>query len=298
LRLRETIPYDSVRHVYRNLHGLAIPASDAADLHYLECSGCGLRFFDPMVTGDALFYEQLQSFPWYYLAEKEEYDIAKRFISERSSVLEIGCGSGKFAARLPSACTYRGLEFNDEAVRKAQASGLRVDRMSIEEFARQEPGAFDVVCCFQVLEHVASPASLISAAIRLLTPAGLLIISVPSEDSFMFDELNNVFNVPPHHVTRWTDAAMESIARLNELQLVRLEHEELSAMHLRPYAKARLLRSLRRAGFKVPMISRFAATYPVRAAMAVASKPIEWATRAAKRSVRGHSVVAVYAKSQ
>jgi SAM-dependent methyltransferase len=296
-KLIETIPCDDLRYVYRRMLGITIAAEPRSTLAYLRCTNCDLRFFVPLMCGDSAFYQKLQAFSWYYLEEKSEYHMAVRLIPAGSSVLEVGCGSGAFSTFLPPGCRYRGLEYNDEAIRKARQRGLDVDRSSIEELSRSSESMFDVACAFQVLEHVASPASFLAAAVRLLKPRGLLIIAVPSEDSFMADEVNNVLNMPPHHLTRWTDTALESIARVAGLRLIHLEHEPVSDIHLRPLANAHVWRAMRRnLGWRVPMVSTIATTFWATKLLRLLSMPIEKQTLKRKLRPIGHSVVAAYSK--
>src|SRR5207245_2817162 len=37
-----------------------------------------------------------------------------------------------------------------------------------------EPGSFDLICCFQTMEHVSAPRALAESCWRLLRPGGLL----------------------------------------------------------------------------------------------------------------------------
>src|SRR5579862_7166076 len=149
----EKIKYDDIRYVYRNVHKVKIPAEHTEYVCFMLCLSCDVRFFTPAICGSPEFYEQLQKFPWYYLAEKSEYQIVKQLVRPDSSVLEIGCGAGNFYDFLPKGCRYRGLEFNELAIRKATARGLQVERMAVEDFAKSRPAGFDLVCAFQVLEH-------------------------------------------------------------------------------------------------------------------------------------------------
>jgi SAM-dependent methyltransferase len=295
--LIETIPYEDLRYVYRRVLGISIAAEPWSSLAYLRCTSCDLRFFFPLVCGDPGFYQRLQTYSWYYVQEKCEYQMAGRLIPAASSVLEVGCGSGAFSTFLPPGCRYRGLEYNDEAVSKARHRGLEVDRGTIEELARSSESTFDVVCAFQVLEHVASPAAFLASAVRLLKPLGLLIIAVPSEESFMAEEVNNVLNMPPHHVTRWTDTALESIARVAGMRLIHLEHEALSDIHLRPLAYAHVWRAVRRTlGWRIPMVSTIATSFWATELLRLLALPIEMQARRRKQRPIGHSVVAAYRK--
>jgi len=293
----DMVSYDDVRHVYRRILGVDIPAGECSKLEYVQCLACDLRFFWPQICGDSGFYEKLQVFPWYYLAEKTEYRMASRLIPAGSAVLEIGCGAGLFAGFLPGHCSYQGLEYNSEAIRKARERGLTVELASIEDFSRSREPQFDVVCSFQVLEHVPSPGTFLAAAARVLRPGGMLIIAVPSESSFMADEVNNVLNMPPHHVTRWTDAALESVARVIGMQLVHLEHEVVSDLHLRPFVDTQVWQFARhKLGIRVPMVSRRASSLWARRALRLLTLPLEKYARTRSQRPFGHSVVAAYKK--
>jgi SAM-dependent methyltransferase len=141
---------------------------------------------------------------------------------------------------------YTGLEFNDEAVRSATERGLHVENGSIEQHMVGREGLYDVVCAFQVLEHVAQVHNFIAASVRGLKIGGLLIYCVPSEESYVSLLQNAVLNLPPHHVTRWTDVALKSIARLFPLELVAIEHERLADFHKKTYTSVLVLRTLSR----------------------------------------------------
>jgi 2-polyprenyl-6-hydroxyphenyl methylase/3-demethylubiquinone-9 3-methyltransferase len=58
-------------------------------------------------------------------------------------------------------------------------SGVEVDYRSIaaEALAAQEPAAFDVVTCMELLEHVPDPASTVAACAKLVRTGGLAVFS-------------------------------------------------------------------------------------------------------------------------
>jgi 2-polyprenyl-3-methyl-5-hydroxy-6-metoxy-1,4-benzoquinol methylase len=191
------------------------------------------------------YYDALQRLPWYYLEDKPEYQVAKKWISSADQVLEVGCGSGAFSRHI-TVSHYTGLEFNDEAVRSATQRGLHVENGSIEQHVVGREGQYDVVCAFQVLEHIAPVHNFIAASVRGLRIGGRLIYCVPSEESYVSLLQNASLNLPPHHVTRWTDAALKSIARLFPLEIVAIEHERLADIHKSTYTCVLMLRTLSR----------------------------------------------------
>src|SRR5690606_18745913 len=147
------------------------------------CPQCDLRFFLPAVAGNADFYRQLQRIPWYYVEEKQEYEIAARYIEATDAILEVGAGRGVFSRRIRCS-SYRGLETSPDAIAAAKQEGVELLQEDLETHGAQRHGQYDVVCAFQVLEHVPSPREFLQSARSCLREGGKLIIAVPSEDSF------------------------------------------------------------------------------------------------------------------
>jgi len=112
-----------------------------------------------------------------------------RFISERarlheSSVADIGCGGGILteAMGLQGACAV-GLDIATRALEVARLhaleSGVQVEYVesTVEDYAREHAGSFDIVTCMELLEHVPDPASVLAACSVLLRPGGHCFLS-------------------------------------------------------------------------------------------------------------------------
>jgi 2-polyprenyl-3-methyl-5-hydroxy-6-metoxy-1,4-benzoquinol methylase len=208
-----------------------------------RCRRCSLVFFDPELPGSPEFYAGFQSFDWYYLEDKAEYEMAIKWMPPGARVLEVGCGVGWFGKKLTSA-QYTGLEYSHTAAEKARASGLDVRTESIEGHAQACPAAYQVVCSFQVLEHVSGPGAFIASCIECIEPGGLLIFAVPSEDSYLKFVQNGFLNLPPHHLTHWPDKTLEAIAGIFPVSLVAIEHEVVADCHLQAYVSTMISRRL------------------------------------------------------
>jgi len=215
----------------------------AESLLLLHCNDCDLKFYSPLVSGDSRFYDELQEYNNYYLETKAEYVEAAKYIATSDEVLEIGCGEGAFRNFI-NCHTYTGLEFSDAAVKKASVKGLYILKQPIEDFAVLNKEKFDIVCCFQVLEHAENPEKFIKHSIACLKPGGKFVIAVPSEDSFINQAINFYLNMPPHHVSRWTDRSLSNIAILYDLKLHSLIHEPLQSFHKLFYLKTIITKQL------------------------------------------------------
>lgn len=190
----------------------------------------GVLYFSPPIVGDARFYEELEKRPWYYAAEKNEYRSAGRLTAGKR-VLDVGCGAGRFAAHA-RASEFVGLELSENLARMARQSGLDVRSESLAEHGRRRGGHYDVVTAFQVLEHVPDPEQFLLEMARCANDGGRLFVSVPSDDSFVGAAEDHALNMPPHHQTRWSDAALERIAARSNLNVVAIMHEKMDKMHV------------------------------------------------------------------
>ena len=202
-----------------------------------ECRACTLRYFSPSdIAGNGRLYEQLERVPGYYMPWKWEHDAAARRLCSGDHVLEIGCGEGSFVQRLRDemGLDAHGIELNESSVATARKMGIPVAVGNVLDMAADSPASYDVVCAFQVLEHVPNPREFLRAAITLLRPGGRLLMCVPNHDSFLRYQWN-LLNMPPHHMTQWSASTFRALQRIFPVRLMKTEHEPLASYHVKGF---------------------------------------------------------------
>lgn len=200
---------NELEHIYRKRHDIQTELG-TEPIAALSCCQCSLEWFDPMLAGGAEFYDQLQDDTGYYQPEKSEYARARDAIPAGGLVLDVGCGAGRFGLTLPSGSNYVGLDQSPRAAAAAQQAGLDVRLETIENHVLDPDniGRYDTVCSFQVLEHVPEPIAFLDGCRRATKPNGRVVVSVPNNASYLGLAVNSALNMPPHHLTRWTQQSL------------------------------------------------------------------------------------------
>jgi SAM-dependent methyltransferase len=189
------------------------------------CASCGLQYFAPSVAGDADFYTLLSEHG-YYEESRWEFGVVASAIQPDDDVLDIGCGRGDFLRQIAGRPGRTvGADHNAAAIDRLQALGIEGYVGDVSDIAAGEPESFDVVCAFQVLEHLPTVASLLEPALGILKPGGRLYISVPNRNRWSRDAFEP-FDHPPHHISRWSATQFHALAEVYGVAVAAIQYEE------------------------------------------------------------------------
>ena len=169
--------YHGRKHLYRILHcsfctGVWLdspPRPDEMGLHYTE------EYHRAIVAAG----EGSAASRW-----KDQVELISRYKSG-GAVLDIGCSSGGFLSTMKGAAwRLYGIEMEESTAQRARANTgaeVFVGNATDAPFA---PASFDVVTCFDVLEHVYDPRKFLGKVLGWLKPGGIFYSMMPNIDSW------------------------------------------------------------------------------------------------------------------
>lgn len=235
----------------------------------VECKNCQFVFAWPFIAGDAEFYNL--AFDDGYPANKWEFDQTIECIKKlpdfpKLNVLEIGSGVGKFIHYLLeigiSADQIISTEYSEKGIQAIEKLNVRVLSDDVRSIAKDKifpQGQFDVICIFQVVEHLDKLHELMNSFHYLLKPGGYVFIAVPNAARIRFNEEHNGFlDMPPNHIGRYSGKNMQLLASKNGFKIVTqaTEPESLTSLMGSFYYQ----RAIRRLQLKQPNPSKLQRT--------------------------------------
>jgi SAM-dependent methyltransferase len=150
------------------------------------------------------------------------YDVIQRLLPGGvTSILEVGCGQGALAARLSQRYRYLGVEPDrtswDVARQRLAMTGTgEVRNVSFDQLASEQ---FDLVCAFEVLEHIENDAAAVKEWSTRLRDGGWLLLSVPAYQS-RYGPADEMVG----HFRRYDPAAMAALLSSCGFTQVRIQH--------------------------------------------------------------------------
>lgn len=154
-----------------------------SEIEYWRCNDTNLHWYAPNeVAGGPEFYSRIEKYDWYYMEDKWEFQAAIDLLKDEDLVLEVGVGFGYFLERCRArGIKITGIELSPSAAKRARENGFEILEEDIQTLANLKiVDKFDVVCAFQVLEHVTEPGLFLQGMLDNLKVGGRIILSVPN----------------------------------------------------------------------------------------------------------------------
>ena len=132
----------------------------------------------------------------YEFASSHQYAKGKR-------VLDIACGTGRgsrLLAEMGCAAEVIGCDIEADAIRYARTRNAHphLGFLVCDALTFHSDTPFDLIVCFETIEHLCNPEILLRNLAALLKPEGRLFISTPVANSEFDSTPNN-----PHHRQEW-----------------------------------------------------------------------------------------------
>jgi SAM-dependent methyltransferase len=145
---------------------------------------------------------------------------------QSGALLDLGCSAGSFLEFMRSeSWKLYGIEMSVECARTAErTSGAHVFVGDVLE-APFRPESFDVITCFDVLEHLYDPRRVMAKVGEWLKPGGIFYVLVPNIDSAEARVFGTYWHglELPRHLFHYSPASLRNLAKtagLSEVSLV------------------------------------------------------------------------------
>jgi SAM-dependent methyltransferase len=139
----------------------------------------------------------------YAMVSRSRAQKMQPYIGRADKVFEFGVGSGLNLASLTCG-VRRGFDVNQSSTDVASRS-----QVEIVNSLEASVGAYDVVICHHVLEHLLAPAECLVNLRRLLRPGGTLLLFVPYEEQRRYRK--HIASDRNYHFYSWTPHTLANL---------------------------------------------------------------------------------------
>jgi 2-polyprenyl-3-methyl-5-hydroxy-6-metoxy-1,4-benzoquinol methylase len=176
------------------------------------------RYF-PDNAFDLLYHSEEENF-WFRVRNRIIGNTITRYLSSRSRILEVGCGTG-FVSRYLKQRGFHiecaDLSFEALQFCKKRDSGYAYYQYNLAERIFLEE--FDGICAFDVLEHFKDDARALKNMYEALKPGGVLFITVPADM-----RLWSAMDVYAEHKRRYSAQDLRKKLEMNGFNIMRMSY--------------------------------------------------------------------------
>lgn len=150
-------------------------------------------------------------------------------------LIDVGCGAGNFLeVASKRGWEVHGTEYGERALAACRSRGIRIIEGALDP-ANYEPGGFDVVCSFEVIEHLPRPKEELRRMVNILRPGGALYVTTPNYRSLGHILAGRGWSVVnyPEHLNYFTPATLRRLASTQKLRALQVLTTGVSLVRLR-----------------------------------------------------------------
>lgn len=203
-------------------------------IHYqiVKCKKCGLVYSNPILEYSEI--EKLYKKSKYTYGEYED-DLNKTYgrylkklvdkLPAKEKLLEIGCGNGFFLqeAKKMGFEEVFGVEPGRETVIKASQEVKKNIIVDVFRKGQFQKDYFDVICIFQVLDHLTDPNSVLQECFRILKTGGSLICinhNVDAISAKILGEKSPIFDI--EHTYLYNKKTLRQVFEKNKFKVLQV----------------------------------------------------------------------------
>jgi len=144
---------------------------------------------------------------------------------QKATIGDIGAGFGIFLKELEKLWPTTKLVAIDPSMEMAEIcrqKNLETIQTSLEEMPQKWNNQFDLLCMFELLEHLHNPRYFLKEVRKRLKKGGCLLITAPNGQGFdiqiLWEKSKNIF--PPHHLNLFNPHSLKILLEANGFRII------------------------------------------------------------------------------
>jgi len=165
---------------------------------------------------------RIQEQHWWFRGRRAHFSaiLEDLKLGSNASILEIGCGTGANLSLLKEFGTVFAAEMDDFSRNYTQEhSNIAVEYGELPDIIPFVDKNFDLICMFDVLEHVEFDAAALQALLPRLSKNGRILLTVPAT-KWLFGNHDKMF----HHFRRYSRRELKEIIHGSGLRLSKISY--------------------------------------------------------------------------
>lgn len=191
----------------------------------VKCISCTHVFCSPIPKDIYKNYEDVVDYQYlkYVSSIKESAKIILpqiKKIKKTGVILDVGCATGEF---LLAAKAYgykvEGLELSKWSSHIAREKNIKIYNQKLSDLARRNPGKYDIITLFGVIEHFEKPYDEFSYICRLLKKSGIVVVWTGDVNSISSKILKkNWWYWQGQHIQYFSDKSIIELAKKTKIK--------------------------------------------------------------------------------